>query len=71
MNDERVVVILDQSELAIRIGEAMMELSRPKHRDADSLLMDLNPQFRNELLRAARAALAYLEEQLGTGGTLQ
>lgn len=69
--NDRVIIVLDQSELAIRIGEAMLELPRPKDRDPDALLMDLNPTLRNELLRAARAALEYLEEQLGAGGTLQ
>ena len=71
MRDDRVVIVLDQSELAIRIGEAIMDMSRPKDRDPDAVLKDLNPQFRSELLRAARAALEYLEEQLGAENTFE
>lgn len=69
MTPERVkaqyVSSIDQTELTIRLIEAVSDVSRPSGHSNAEIMADMTPQDREDWMRAARAAIEYLAECLG------
>lgn len=65
-----LAVELDEAELACRILEAQVEARRPKGMAAKEALAGQPAGLRGDVMRAARAAILYLHEQINAGSSV-
>jgi hypothetical protein len=71
MNSRVVVAEIDPAELAVRIGEALMNAHRRPGVTAVRILDETNPEMRDKLVRAAKAAAEYIAECVDGGRLMQ
>lgn len=63
-------ILLDENELAVRMLEAQMQLRRPPGLSAEDVLTGQAVELRDEMLRAARAAVFYLHERINASNVI-
>jgi len=67
-NPEMKVVHFDQREMALLIGEALIDRPRPPGMTSEQILDRLDPEVLVRCLRAAEAVYMYMLNQLNSDG---